>query len=249
MSGRKKGEAILPEQMQFSGEEFLKALPEPRTPLEDLFVNSWGRWLTKWTHYLRFYEQVLSAHRGKPVRMLEIGVQHGGSLDMWRSYFGPQAKLFGIDIDPQCLDRVTAPNQVRIGSQDDAAFLTSVIDEMGGVDVVLDDGSHLGAHQRASFHTLWPRLSYGGVYIIEDLHSSYWREWEGGYRKPGTGIELVKELIDDMHGWFHKEHEEHAPREELEQIMIRDSIAAIHKTQRSRPGFVIVGDPARLRPR
>lgn len=237
---------LRPEELAFSPQEALAALPQPWSRLQTLFATNRGRYLSKWPHYLAFYEQAFEPWVGKPVRMLEIGVQYGGSLDLWRKYFGREAVLFGVDIDPKCADRVTAPNQVRLGSQDDAEFLGRVVDEMGGLDIVLDDGSHVASHQRASFRALWPRLAPGGAYLIEDLHSSYWEGWEGGYRRAGTGIELVKELIDDMHGWFHAEGETHAPREELGQIVIGDSIVAIHKVRRTRPGYTGVGQPPEL---
>jgi cephalosporin hydroxylase len=237
---------LSPEELAFSPEEALASLPQPWSRLETLFATNRGRYFSKWPHYLRFYEQAFEKHVGLPVRMLEIGVQYGGSLDLWRKYFGGDAVLFGIDIDPKCLKRVDAPNQVRIGSQDDPEFLRRVVDEMGGLDIVLDDGSHVASHQRTSFRALWPLLATGGVYVIEDIHSSYWQTWEGGYRRPGTAVELVKELIDDLHGWFHAEGEAHVPREELGQIVIGDSIVAIHKVNRGRPGYIGVGLPPEL---
>ena len=93
--------------------------------------------------------------------------------------------------------------EVRIGSQADPAFLNSVVAEMGGIDVVIDDGSHMASHQRASFDFLFPRLSSNGVYICEDTHTAYWRRCEGGYRRPGSFIERSKALIDDLHEEFH----------------------------------------------
>jgi len=210
-------------------------------PIEELFFTNAGRAAVKWIHYLPFYDQVFAPFRGKPVRMLEIGVFQGGSLELWRRYFGPEAVLFGIDIDPACTARVDPPNEVRIGSQDDANFLAGVVEEMGGVDIVLDDGSHVARHQRAAFQALWPQLNDGGMYVIEDLHTSYMPRWDGGYRRPGTGIELVKELIDDMHAWFHEEGETAAPREELGQISIADSIAAIRKVRRRPPAYTVAG--------
>ena len=228
------GPKLLPiEQMRLKEEDMLRRRSPDPGPLEQMFYDSDGRGVTKWTHYLPFYDRVFAPYRAlnaeRPLRMLEIGVFQGGSLDLWRRYFGPEAILFGVDIDPACAARVTPPNQVRIGSQDDPAFLASVVDEMGGLDVVLDDGSHFGRHQRASFRALWPRLAPGGVYLIEDLHTSYWGGFEGALRRPGTGIEMVKELIDDMHGWYHGHHETVAPREELGRIEIVDSITAVHK--------------------
>ncbi len=83
--------------------------------------------------------------------MLEIGVSKGGSLALWRKALGDRATIFGIDIDPKCAEFDGKFAKVRIGSQADASFLKSVVDEMGGVDLVLDDGSHVASHQRASF--------------------------------------------------------------------------------------------------
>lgn len=244
MTDQTKGRRPLaPEELRFTPKQAEAALPQPWSPLEKLFSTLPGRVVSKWTHYLRFYEKVLGPYVGQPVRLLEIGVQYGGSLGMWRAYLGEKAVLYGIDIDPLCAERVDPPNQVRIGSQDDPTFLHSVVKEMGGVDIVLDDGSHVATHQRTSFRTLWPRLSPGGVYVIEDLHTSYWKDWEGGYQQPGTAIELVKELIDDMHGWHHPEGERHALREEIGDIVIRDSIVAIHKVRRERPGWIFAGIP------
>lgn len=230
------------DQLRLSYEEAKARAPTAPSPLEALFYGNTGRVVSKWPHYLPIYEQLFARFRGTRVRMLEIGVQAGGSLDLWRRYLGPEAVLFGIDIDPACAARVEAPNQVRIGSQADPDFLRAVVAEMGGVDVVLDDGSHVASHQRESFATLWPLLAENGVYVIEDMHSSYWPRLEGGYLRPGTAVEMIKGLIDDMHGWFHGRAHRWAPREEVGSILAADSIAGITKTSRRRPGFISIGE-------
>src|SRR5205814_7924687 len=132
----------------------------------------------------------------------------------------------------ECAGRVDPPNEVRIGSQDDPAFLRSVAAEMGGLDIVLDDGSHVGSHQVASFRTLFPLLREGGIYAIEDLHTSYWRDWGGGYRRKGTGIEMLKTLIDDLHQWW---HEKPVAERNIGGIHVYDSIAFIEKAPARRP--------------
>jgi cephalosporin hydroxylase len=211
-------------------------------PLEQLFFEHHGRPVNKWLHYLPFYDEVFRNLQGKPIRILEIGVQYGGSLELWRKYFGPEAVIYGIDINPKCGEGVTPPTQFRAGSQDDPSFLQAVVAEMGGVDVIIDDGSHVAQHQTASFRSLWPLLNVEGIYVIEDLHSSYWPDFEGGLRRPGTAIELVKQLIDDMHAWYHTEHEALASGLELGSIRVTDSIAAITKVApRLSPGNVYAG--------
>ncbi|HEX8351009.1 MAG TPA: class I SAM-dependent methyltransferase, partial [Hymenobacter sp.] len=170
----------------------VKALPGK---LARQFSEKTGRGADKWLHYLPIYEAHFDRFRETDLRMLEIGVFNGGSLELWRGYFGAKATIFGIDIDQRCAELFDPPNQVRIGSQADCKFLRSVVHEMGGVDLVIDDGSHIAEHQRQSFDCLFPLLNDGGLYVIEDLHTSYWPgAYQGGYRRRGTAIEFVKLL-------------------------------------------------------
>ncbi len=157
----------------------------------------------KWHHYIPLYERYFGRFRGTGFRFLEIGVSQGGSLQMWRDYFGADAVIYGVDIDPDCARFNGQSGQVRIGSQADPAFLNAVVDEMGGLDVVLDDGSHQMRHLRQSLSVLFPRLEPGGCYLIEDLHTAYWEEFDGGYREPANFFHTVGEIIEDMHRWYH----------------------------------------------
>jgi cephalosporin hydroxylase len=201
-----------------------------------IFFAHQGRPITKWVDYIDLYDRHFSRFRGTEVRLLEIGVFNGGSLEIWREYFGPHAQIVGIDITPECADRVDPPNRVRIGSQDDAAFLQSVVSEMGGVDIVLDDGSHNAGHQMASFKALFPLLSNGGIYAIEDMHTAYWPgDYAGGYQREGTAVELVKQLIDDLHAWFHDRGEALAPKESIAGVHAYESIVFIDKDKKKRP--------------
>jgi len=209
-------------------------------PLAEIFFSGRGRRVHKWLHYLPIYERYFSALRDKDIKFLEIGVFGGGSLDMWRDYFGPSATLFGVDINPDCAGLATPPTQVRIGSQDDATFLRGVVEEMGGVDVVLDDGSHVGKHQWSSFVTLFPLLREGGVYMIEDTHTSYWRRFAGGFLRPGTAIEFSKRIVDDMHGWYHRRARLPEACYQIGAVHFHDSIIVIEKQRRSRPMHVII---------
>jgi cephalosporin hydroxylase len=181
-----------------------RKIVQPTGELETLFYSHKGRIVHKWHHYLEIYERHFEPLRQQqhPLRILELGVSRGGSLELWRKYFGPDARIVGIDIDPACADRVDPENTVMIGDQSDPAFLASAIDRLGGIDIVIDDGSHVGRHQIASFEFLCPRLSEHGVYVCEDLHCSYWHTHEGGHRRPGTFIEFTKELIDRLHAWY-----------------------------------------------
>lgn len=202
------------------------------------FFADRGRPVHKWRHYLDIYERHLSCYRNKPIFFLEIGVFDGGSLDMWRRYLGAEATIVGIDINKECASRVDPPNLVRIGSQADPKFLQRLVNEFGQPDVVLDDGSHMASHQRASFDALFSSVKDGGLYIIEDMHTSYWPEWEGGYKRGGSAIEYVKQMIDDMHAWYHKRPALTPARDGIGAIHVYDSVTVIEKRRNRRPGML-----------
>lgn len=216
------------------------------TAVERLFWSNKGPVVHKWHHYLPIYDRYLAPWKGKPVRMLEIGVSKGGSLRLWRRLLGPDAMLFGIDIDPACAQFDGQAAKVRIGSQDDPGFLRRVVDEMGGLDVVIDDGSHVSAHIRRSLDVLFPLLSDGGLYIAEDLHACYWRDYGGGYRRPGSFLETVKTMIDDMHHWYHSQGQKvEATRGHLAAIHVYDSLVVLEKRKLDPPRHSRVGRHAR----
>lgn len=205
-------------------------------PLEAYFWSHEGTVVHKWHHYFKIYDRYFSSFRGKPVKMLEIGVSKGGSLDMWRSYLGDEATIFGIDIDAKCAAYDGKSAQVRIGSQADPAFLKDVVDEMGGIDLVLDDGSHDSHHIRASLAALYPRLTNGGVYMIEDLHAAYWPNFSGGYNAPTSFMNDVKQMIDDMHHWYHGHGEKLGPTDgALAGLHVYDSIVVLEKAIVAKP--------------
>lgn len=203
-----------------------------------LFANGQRECLVhKWHHYIPIYDRYFSGFRGRQIRFLEIGVSKGGSLEMWRQYLGPEAIIFGVDIDPECAKYNGRFAQVRIGSQTDISFLSEVVEEMGGsVDVVLDDGSHNMSDILFSLRTLFPRLNRGGVYFIEDLHTAYWRKNGGGYGSSNNFFNVVRDLIDDMHHWYHgKKMREQLIGEACSGLHVHDSICVLEKRGVFRP--------------
>ena len=210
--------------------------------LEGIFWSNQGPIVHKWHHYLPIYERQFGSYRSKNLKFLEIGVSKGGSLAIWRKYFGPDAIIYGVDIDPTCMVSNGEHGQVRIGSQDDAKFLKSVVEEMGGVDIVLDDGSHFSKHIRASLETLFPLLSDGGIYMVEDLHTTYWKSHQGGYQKSNSFIGDIRQMYDDMHHWYHSKGQKvDATANNLSSMHLYDSIAVLEKNKVGRPQHSQVG--------
>ena len=196
----------------------------------------------KWHHYIPIYEKYFEKYRGQEVRFLEIGVSRGGSLRMWREFLGPNAVIFGIDIDQNCSKLNGIHAEVRVGSQDDSSFLSSVVLEMGGIDVVLDDGSHNMNHILASMRILFPKLNNGGTYMVEDLHTAYWRGFGGGYHSKDNFFRIIPKLIDDIHSWYHSYGKRSAlANDGVSSIHIHDSIVVLEKETNFPPTHSIVG--------
>src|SRR3954465_11547417 len=145
------------------------------------FLTNDRRLIHKWKHYFPIYERHFQRFVNTDVVFLEIGCGRGGSLQMWKRFLGPHARIVGVDIEERTKSYEEEQIDVRIGDQSDAAFLQSLIDEFGPPDIVLDDGSHLSSHMVASFEYLYPRMSSTGVYMVEDMHANYSGKFEGGY--------------------------------------------------------------------
>ena len=107
-----------------------------------------------------------------------------------------------LDIDPACKELEVPGLTVEIGDQSDGIFLQDVATKHRPFDIIIDDGGHKMNQQIASFNALWPRLSDGGLYVVEDTHTSYWLGFDGGFRAKKSFIEFSKDLIDRMHSWY-----------------------------------------------
>jgi hypothetical protein len=210
--------------------------------LLDYFTTNKGCVIHKWHHYIPLYDRYFSPFRGRKIRFLEIGVNKGGSLQLWRKYFGDDAIIFGIDINPDCEKLNGLAGQVRIGSQIDRPFLESVIKEMGGVDIVLDDGSHHMQHIPETLKQLFPHLSYGGIYMIEDLHTAYWKTYGGGYNSSGNFFRFLSDIVDDMHHWYTmKGIKQTAISKCCSGVHIHDSIVVLEKNKVYEPVHSKIG--------
>jgi cephalosporin hydroxylase len=118
--------------------------------LEEYFRLNDKRLIHKWKHYFEVYDRHFSKYRNKDIVILEIGVSHGGSLQMWKNYFGDRAKIFGIDINPQCKEFEEENIKIFIGSQSDRNFLREVKAQIPPIDILIDDGGHTMVQQIVS---------------------------------------------------------------------------------------------------
>jgi hypothetical protein len=173
------------------------------------FENNKKRLIFKWMHYFEIYDRYFSRYRGTDVHFLEIGVSHGGSLQMWKEYFGRKAKIFGVDVNPLCQQFEEDQVTIFIGDQADKTFLSRLKRDMPRLDIVLDDGGHTMEQQINTFEAFYPHISANGIYMCEDTHTSYWERYGGGYRNPGSFVEYSKNFVDALHAWHFENAKKH----------------------------------------
>jgi hypothetical protein len=130
-----------------------------------------GRGMFKWLHYFDAYQRHLQKFVGTHVHLVEVGVYSGGSLELWRDYLGPHARITGIDIMRECERYGGERICILIGDQGDRSFWRHARDTLPPIDVLIDDGGHTAEQQRVTLEETLPYLRPGGVYICEDVHN------------------------------------------------------------------------------
>lgn len=174
-------------------------------PLAEYFYNNDGPGVVKWHHYFEIYHRHFGKFCGQSPVVVEIGIAMGGSLPMWHHYFGPGTRVVGIDIDPACRQFEKEGTTILIGDQADRGFLATVRDRVPHIDILIDDGGHTMTQQLATFEELYPHIQPDGIYLCEDMHTSLWPNFGGGYLKNGTFLEHAKGLVDRLLSWHSRD--------------------------------------------
>lgn len=166
--------------------------------LRELYKQHTGKSSDKWDIYLSTYENILSGHRSNIKRVLEIGVQNGGSLEIWGKYFNAAEHLVGCDINPECgkLKYHNPSIDIVIGNASTEDVKEKIKSLSPFFDLIIDDGSHLSSDIIKSFLLYFPLVTDDGFYIIEDLHASYWENFEGGLHYPYSSMAFLKKIAD-----------------------------------------------------
>jgi len=126
----------------------------------------------KWDHYFDIYHRHFSKFVGRKVHVLEIGVFSGGSLEMWRNYFGPKCRVYGVDIAEECKAYANDYTKIFVGDQADRGFWKSFREQVPTLDILIDDGGHQSEQQIVTLEEMLAHLRPGGVYVCEDVHNT-----------------------------------------------------------------------------
>lgn len=212
--------------------------------LQRFFDNHQGRQIAKWPHYFEIYDRHFSRFRGTSPVILEIGVSQGGSLQMWREYFGPGARIIGVDFSPKCTELRDDGFEIYIGDQASRALWAKIRDEVPKLDILIDDGGHRMDQQIVTFEEMFHHIKDDGVYLCEDVHTSYRPTWGGGYKLPESYIEYTKNLVDVLNAWHSTEPDKLSVTpltRSMNSLHYYDSIVVIEKRYRTRPFQKLAG--------
>jgi hypothetical protein len=169
--------------------------PADPSPLRAYFdAYRQGPGIYKWTHYFEVYERHFQKFRGREIHLLEIGIYSGGSLRMWRDYFGPKCHIYGVDVQPACKCYEEETVKVFLGDQSDRSFWKRFKEQVPALDIVIDDGGHEPGQQIVTFEELLPHLRPGGVFLCEDVH---------GYRDLNGFASYVNGFTHHLHAGSH----------------------------------------------
>ena len=167
---------------------------------EKIFTDHKGLIAHKWVHYFYIYDRLFSEYRekNKPLTIMEIGVDRGGSMEIWKKYFPDGSKIHGVDINPECKEISFTENiHFHLGSASDRNFMENTFKDIE-FDIILDDGSHICSDVIETFKIMFPKLKNGGLYVVEDLHTSYWPNYGGGKKKGTSSIEYFKNFVEAL---------------------------------------------------
>ena len=166
--------------------------------LLDLYKSHTGKVSDKWALYLREYDRLFAPYREQTISMLEIGIQNGGSLEIWSQYFPNAQKFVGCDINPDCAKLTYADPRIAVivGDATTQDTQAQVLAQSASFDLIIEDGSHTSSDIVKAFVRYFPALKTGGLFVAEDLHCSYWEDFEGGIFHPYSSITFFKHLAD-----------------------------------------------------
>lgn len=210
-----------------------------KADLHNYFLNNKEEAVFKHLPFFDIYERHFSKYRGKDINMMEIGVGSGGAVKMWREYFkndtNAKVNIYAIDKNPKCRQFERDNIKIFIGSQEDRKFLKEVKKEIPKLDILIDDGGHRMNQQITSFEEMYEHIKDEGLYLCEDVYTSYWTNFGGGYKNPNSFIEYTKNLIDHLNAYWASEDDDLYPNnftDNTYSIHYYDGIVIIEKKKR-----------------
>lgn len=174
--------------------------------------------------YFQTYEELFSEYVGKEIIFVEIGVLHGGSLLMWKEYFGPKARIIGVDLDPKAKELEKKGFEIFIGSQSDKSFWKNFYSKVGKIDILLDDGGHVSDQQIITLSEAINNTNDSGTIVVEDVHTSYLKRF--GNPSSVSFVNYSKHLVDVINSRFPGVESKNEFKKKIYSVLFYNSIVA-----------------------
>lgn len=178
--------------------------------LLEIFNRHQGNLSDKWESYLSHYQDFLRDYRETPISIVEIGIQNGGSLEIWATYFKNARTIIGIDVDQACSLIEFNDSRIKLFTGDALSheIHAEVMKDILAIDFLIDDGSHTASDVVSVFLRYFPSISPEGIYVVEDTHTSYWSEFGGGLFQKNSQLNFFKALTDiiNLDNWGSEKH-------------------------------------------
>lgn len=169
-----------------------------KSSLLNLYNNHDGKLSDKWELYVKAWDDLFASKRCAPLNILEIGIQNGGSLEIWAKYFSNAINVVGVDINPRCNELVFDDPRIHfvLGDANDDKTINRITKLSKRFEIIIDDGSHISDDIIKTFFRYFSLLEDDGIFIIEDLHASYWEAFDGGLFHRTSSMSFFKKLVD-----------------------------------------------------
>jgi hypothetical protein len=166
--------------------------------IKQIHLNKTEKVSDKWESYLNTYDKLFEEFKYQPINLFEIGIQNGGSLETWAEYFKNAKTIIGCDIEPMCNLLKFSDDRIKLVVNDIKSPATyKIINSwVDSLDIVIDDGSHNSIDILEAFGKYFPMMNPGGVYVIEDTHTLYWKDWGEGSQNKFNAYTFFKKMID-----------------------------------------------------
>ena len=153
----------------------------------------------KWSNYFEIYENLFKKFVNKKITFVEIGIGNGGSLFMWRKFFGKKARIIGIELNPDAKKLTNFGFEIFIGDQSDPFFWKKFYNKVGKIDILLDDGGHKNIQQITSFMESYNYINQNGIIVVEDTHTSYMKK--KGFKNPSSYsfVNFCNLIVENLH--------------------------------------------------
>lgn len=159
-----------------------------------------GRGIWKWANALAAYDRHFAGWAGQHVNIGEVGVQSGGSIEMWQNTLGNQVHVYGFDINRNCESFAGPQVTITIGDQAQPHMWRTFFQTVAhNLDILIDDGGHEPNQMLTTMYEVFPHINSGGFLVIEDIHGQSYMQSFFAPAAHYIGQQAMTGWVDSVH--------------------------------------------------